>query len=335
MKRTIKVLFSSVMIVSLLIMTSSVSFAADKTSDRQKLVEISGDLGTGYFSEAPDSSLKQPGSTIVNKLETVEELLEAGLSFEEASTLIDIQEITEKMKSSGQKLDVNNGRTYVTEASEDKESISQEDIQRITQLADAQLKKPVIDNKDKIAKVNDLMAKNPQRSYFREEFADGSWIEVNIDEKRDTPIKSDEVKTYARVEVDNIDIYGQNGSYTKNFVWRQFDPTRFCEMNLQYTYNVANSNHIVKLTGINQILNFSGIFELDNEDTAIEVDETNYDESPTIWCQGYSSIRWHLDLSTSVTLGGIFTINIPAHGYWTQLQEVDISLVNRHHYASY
>lgn len=318
--------------------TAVINLASDNLDpavERQKLSEISGDLGEGYFTAIPDEVLNTPGSSTAHKIETKQELIDAGLTLEEATTIIDMQTITEKMKSNGQKLDVKNGKAYVSEPSENHSSISNEEIQRITELADAQLQKPSIDRKEKINKVNAEMEEHPDRSYFKEEFADGTWIEVNLKEKNNTPINSDEVKTYTRSEVANIDIYGESGSYTRNFIWKQYDPTHFETMNLQYTYNVSGGNHVVKLTGVNQVLDYSGIFELDNEDTAVDVDETNYDESPTIWCQSYSSVRWHLDLSTSITLGGIFTINIPSHGYWTQLQEVDISLVGRHHYATY
>ena len=265
MTRNIKLSICFFMIMCVFTMTSSVCFAESQTYERQKLAKICGDMGTGYTSEAPNpfsGSDKVPVNTTVIKLDTVEELMGEGLSFDEASTLIDIQEITEKMKSSGQRLEAKNGKTFVTEPSGDNLSISQDDIQRITQLADDQLEKPHIDNKDKIAKINDLIAKNPQKSYFREEFADGSWIEVIVDDGRDIRNTSNKVDRSDREEVETIDIYGENGSRTRSFIWRQADLTHYCQMKLQYTYNVANNNHVVRLTGLNQLLIHSGIFEI-------------------------------------------------------------------------
>lgn len=164
------------------------------------------------------------------------------------------------------------------------------------------------------------------KSVYRVYYEDGTWWEVETGLPQS--LNSE------RREYDSYDIYGIEGTVSNHTKWTQEGMGYVCSSDLWYTFVVSEQNHRVRLLQLNQTVASGGFFEVADSVYGINVSETSYDAQPNVWCSGYGQVLWHFTAEAAATLYGVFSITIPAHGYWTQLHEIAVNLVAFHAYAT-
>lgn len=320
----LKKFFSFLLTVAILI-SSVVPVLADSAEiTKEDFIRATKEDLDGYVSQKSNGSTQVFHSSEYTLFDTVDELTERGLTQEEASRIICFDRIIKQMTENGQRLYRNIfGKIKVSPPTNAFTGISIEDEKWLISLSEEITSKPVVPYEEKVRLMRKAMQDKNTNTY-RVNFEDGTWWEVN----------SGLPQAAGRQEYESYDIYGKNGTITNSTTWRAFTLIYFCESTIDYKFTVSDNNHRVRLQSLLHKYGGSSIFEAQSEEYGIIIPKTSYDGTPDLWTAGFARIVWHLNANSSITLGGVYTVTIPSNGYWTQLHEIEVSLIAFHAYAS-
>ncbi len=344
--------FLCLFLVLILVITPSRLVLADDTSNeidasvissKESLEKASNDYGTystdNLLKEFSNIDDGKSVNTPYNKL-SKSEMIALGVPESDADKYANIQRILDEMIQTGQKLEYIDSNVVIVNSDHklkkgnEETSIKDDDKAFIINVIEGEIDRKKVTYEEKQKAMDDLISENPFRTRYIKTFEDGSTVIVEQNQKMLSEIKSDSVNTYATVETGTIDIYGQNGFRQKTFTWTQFSPAGYYYQTLIYNYNVLNKNNDVYLTSVIGSSGGAGIFVANNEGAGVDVSETHYNGTPTIWAQGHSSYQWMCSVSLGGTISGVFNFSVNDNIWWTQIQQVAISLLYIHEYCT-
>ncbi|MDF2941273.1 MAG: hypothetical protein K0S01_131 [Herbinix sp.] len=297
------------------------------------------------FSSPDDSKSTNLPYKKLNK----DELMQMDITETDATKYVNIQRILDEMAQKGQKIEYINGKVVIINSKNDA-GVNKDDLSRgnndlsirnedkvfIIDIFENEISvhrnKVTIEEKQEA--MNSLMQENPYRTKYSMTFDDGSTVVVEQSQKQLSEINDDSVNTYATVEVKQIDIYGESGFKQRTFTWTQTSPAGIYYQTMLYNYSVLNGNHDIYLNSVIGSSGGAGIFVANSEGAGVDISESHYNGTPTIWTQGHSSYQWMATASVGGTIAGVFNFSVNENIWWTQIQQVAISLSYAHEYCT-
>jgi len=281
-------------------------------------------------------------STVDPDKQKIQQFIDYGFTKEEVTNSLKIEKILNKMKDSGQIVDLVNGEVKVISDTKKDKNISKEEENFLIDSVKSDLTIKKKSTKEKMEDINKLIEKNPLRSTYRVTYANGSWFEVRIKLETAEPINSDKVNVYFdnpkynnEVEIGGGNAWPSDGykSYEMNIV-----ESANSRINISWTrayYTVSNGGtHIHMNSAVNGV-NSIGIATVSNKSASITHYDSDLNNQPTWWGEAVGDIVWLLSGSVGVTLAGVYSMSVSVGSCWTEFSIIRVSVVQAHSYAAH
>ncbi len=272
----------------------------------------------------------------------IEGLIEEGLNEEEARQLYHVDLIINQLEEDHLTVELQNG-IYAIFDSEGKDVTEECVIGK----RDREFLFEVLERSSKVTHemmMEDLerqMAEYSDRSVFRIEYENGSWVQVTRHIKRNDEILTDELipcfsnMTYPNEkEIKHENCFG-DGIYSYDYEMAEWYGIAYAKNLVAMQTQISNSNHHVRVIGYYGGQSSSGAsITISNAYAACTTSDVDYYAVPTMWCEVYNQVVYSASSSLGFNVGP-FSFSVPNGNCWTQYAILRSSLNIFHAYAAY
>lgn len=295
------------------------------------------------------SSFAQESQYSAQDNNKISELIKDGLTEEEASRVLEFDNIRIKLEKSNQYLDTDENGAIIVKTVKGKEKVekydlAQDDLELINNQSKELKKHKKISANDRQEKLNKYLEDHPNASKARLNFEDGSWLEYSITSTLQSEIDSDNVNVYYDViprqaEVNNSTFPRNDRYFQKNEI-KAFVGGSYVKFYVQQYADVSINNSV---TTSAQTAGSTGVGLGTIATPVIQgiISETT-SANPTQWTQTVCSqeVTASITGSAAVSIGvdalvqaGVeFSTSITASIKFTAYAMIKNSIANQHYY---
>lgn len=274
----------------------------------------------------------------------LENLLNDGLTKDEALRVLHFEDIKNKLTATNQLLDFTNGQIVIKNKNgSDVKSVdlagkglSNADIKFLQNDIEQQQKKPKVSKEAKDKEIKAYFEKNPTAVSKKFNFEDGTWVEVNTINERIDEIKDDKVSLYELPNERELatKYWPSDGTYSSTAEWKEYSGVDYTKIFVTQTTYVSNDQHHVEYNGEYSGKSNTGITSA--SDAAIQgggIRSTDYNSNPQIWTLNVARSTFTLTVANSVSFAGIYSFTVNQNSQWDKYVSIRCSLVASHYYS--
>lgn len=276
-----------------------------------------------------------------------QKLVDYGFDASVSDKIAKVDYILKEMLKTGQQVDLVNNEIQIINPPNLTNAISKDDEQTVINyfkesLSNQSAKVKKVSQEERMNDIKQSIENNPNRSKYRIDYPDGSWIQASSTLEKVDTITSDEVKTEGNlsypheVEVGSGTSYPGDGEYIHKYtITENYGQSGYALNWIQVDYTVSNGQHHVHINNAHNGQD-SGIgVGVQNSGKYINIVDTDYSQDPTTWCEAESQVVFGVTGSVGLSLFGVLSFSVNVGYNWTQYAITRESLVAQHDYAAY
>lgn len=292
--------------------------------------------------------------TDLNDMARYNELLSYGLTEGEATQLLKVEFIVDKLENNNLTLEMVDGVYHVLDEEVIVDTaigdLTEEELIYITELfqyyADAE---ESIEYEAMVADVELAMEKNPGQDNYRITYDNGAWIEAHstlekvsdnggvalASERTVLAATSFQNGTFPNEEEDEsaMQVIASDGTYSYTYELELFAGVYYAQCYLTETATFYNNGYDVQINSINGGRAAAGCISIAEQSRYINVNSSSYNENPRLWCEAVQEVAF--TTSSAIGLSGIFSFSVDVGATWTQYAIIRTSITAFHAYAAY
>lgn len=299
-------------------------------------------LALGLSLSIPLSAYAQESTPVnVQYIEIYNEMLDAGVSPEQAMNHIRLNKISEELEKNSQKIDIVNGEAQIIDSDKTTSSISKTEEEFIIDYVNKEKDKKHITHDAKMKALEKLIKKYPDRSEYKIEFEDDSWVKVISTLERVDPIDNDSIKAYGNIPFPNeklvtIKAIPSDGTYLHTYTLIENNASNYAKNAITVNYTCSGgltNTHINSAIGAQSSMGLIMITSYSKEITHSNTIVVN--GVTTTYAEAYNSVLFSFSGSVGITLMGVFNIGISPGVTWTQFAITRLGQLSQRDYAGY
>ncbi|MGV7117194.1 hypothetical protein [Paenibacillus kyungheensis] len=276
-------------------------------------------------------------------------LIDQGLTNEEATKIITYEKIKEDMDDNGLVASIDNQGEVVVKntvqkgitENNDEDSLSSEDLDFLQQEYDQNKDKKKLSNSERIKVFNEYIKEHPETTNKRLNFDDGTWVEFEAEQERVDNISDENVSTFDDVpSIPNAVRMEQKpwpsaGVYKGTATVKLNDGATFARIFVTQTTTVKGDSPSRVVSYKTEESTFgrdsTGLAEVGDATRIQTRTQTRQDTTPYLWTQNAVKATFKYTGNGSLNLGSVISFSISGNKTWEQYAAISGSLA----YSSY